>query len=215
MEPMLELVDRITAHVWLFERRCPVDSWSLLDAKNVLLSVASTEYATLQELSDLYDPQGQTGDAGDPFAWVDAEQSQASFASRVAAWAKVTLWQKPVWERTQEEQHEYRYQIAAYLLDALERRITLLEGLWSRDKGPNSLDAGGSFRQFCKADSSDLMFSKLATWILSDTLSLEDRIRLARTFFPSPLPGQSRKRFLIEGALDMQAEAVLNTQHSR
>ena len=212
MEPLLELIDRITAHVWLFERACPTDAASLLAAKDPLWQGATEQYASLQALADLYDPQGQTGDAKNPLAWVKAEQRPKTFLGAVA---DAVVPSKALSTKSQEEQKRIRATNATDILDALGRRIELLEILWQRnhERRVNQADldrisSGETFREFCKARSSDAMFRRIASWIASDELNTEERILLAKMFFPVTLSSRN-VRFLIEDALDERAKQIV------
>jgi hypothetical protein len=92
MEPLLELVDRMTATIWVFVKYMPPKSKregnggrpstdsvprSLRDATERLRKVAERDYAKLQELLDIYKPHDPSKDySKDPLAWVVTGISQ-------------------------------------------------------------------------------------------------------------------------------------------
>lgn len=248
MEPLLELSDRITATLWEFVRDRPLgfDRWAEpVASQAVQVSMrrrAETDYARLQELLDLWNPRGPTGNPNDnPLDWVFNEEY--SFWARVRTFVPIKRkGQSNAIEGHTEESQQQR--AANTVVGELGSRIVLLEEIWRATgasfllktdflkrmtdalSGQPSSTVGGlepelsvSLLAYSTVPvsaasfvNSDELFDRIARWLSSSVVSIDQRIHLASSFLQLP-PGKQGNRdypfFLMEENIEGRVKELL------
>lgn len=241
MEPLLELSDRITATLWEFTRDRPDGSGSLTIAstkvRDNIQQQAEMDYARLQQLLDLWDPDGPTGDSNaEPLDWVLNKEYSFLGRTREAAYAALSAARRVAWNRlpaslrdkwkaeeapvsAREDETSDRKRAAKIVVGELADRIDLLEDIWRNTRedfcgnGLVSLLAYST----AKADArslinSDELFDRIKRWISSRFVSIKDRVRLAECFLQSPTRMRKEREyplFLMEESLNKRVEQIL------